>query len=780
MASGVEVGRAYVTVLPNATGFASTLQSQVSSQVAPVGTSAGKDISTKLGDALKSGAMVVGGAAAATLGVALTKGWQRLTAIDTAKQKLLGLKMPAETVDQVMKNALNSVKGTAYGLGDAATVAASAVASGVKPGQDLERTLKLVADAAFIGGSSMGEMGAIFNKVAATGKVQGEVIQQLGERGVPIIQLLAKELGVSTEKVMEMSREGSISFDDFRNAMESGMGGAALKSGQTFQGAMDNVMASLGRMGANLLSGFFPQIKGGLNDLLGNMQTFEPVFTQIGKAAADGLKMILENIGPISTAAAWLAGILGTVLLPVLISAGVQGAIAWAKSTAAAITGAASQYAAHVKTVAGWVLSGAAAIKSGAETVAIWVMLKAEAIKSTAIQIAQLARQAAAWVASKAVMLAQAAATGAVTAAQWLLNAAMNANPIGLIILAVVALVGAFIYLWNTNEGFRNFFIGAWNAIVAAVQQVVTWFQSNVLPVLQAVWDGILAGVQFLVNAVITYFRFYYDVTMAIWNAVASFLTAAWSAISGAAMAAWNAIVAFLTGAWAKISTTVSNAASAVVSFLGKAWSTVTSAVSSAWNSVVSTISGAVSKFTTAVNDGIAKVVGWFSSLWSKIKSAIGDIGGRLLSVGRDMVEGIWQGISNGYSWITGKIRAWVGDVVAFFKRVFGIGSPSKLMRNEVGRWVGEGAIEGVYDTLGSAERAADALAEALTPSLAPVVGSVGLTGTGASVAGSGAASVSYGDVTVEISLDDLEQFRTLAAFLGDIDRKVQQGVTSN
>lgn len=58
------------------------------------------------------------------------------------------------------------------------------------------------------------------------------------------------------------------------------------------------------------------------------------------------------------------------------------------------------------------------------------------------------------------------------TAAQWLWNAALSANPIGLIIIGIAALVAGFIYLWNNVEGFRNFWIAVWDAIVVAAAWV--------------------------------------------------------------------------------------------------------------------------------------------------------------------------------------------------------------------------------------------------------------------------------------------------------------------
>lgn len=65
------------------------------------------------------------------------------------------------------------------------------------------------------------------------------------------------------------------------------------------------------------------------------------------------------------------------------------------------------------------------------------------------------------------------------TAAQWAWNAAVNANPIGLIIIAVAALVAAIVLLWQNNEGFRDWVIGAWDAIKGAFVAVWDWVSQN-------------------------------------------------------------------------------------------------------------------------------------------------------------------------------------------------------------------------------------------------------------------------------------------------------------
>jgi hypothetical protein len=97
-----------------------------------------------------------------------------------------------------------------------------------------------------------------------------------------------------------------------------------------------------------------------------------------------------------------------------------------------------------------------------------------------------------AWAAMQAIVKG---ATVAWTGVQWLLNAALNANPIGLVVIAIAALVGALVYAWNNSETFRNVVMAVWEGIKRAVSAVVDWFVNTALPFLQGVWDGITSGV---------------------------------------------------------------------------------------------------------------------------------------------------------------------------------------------------------------------------------------------------------------------------------------------
>jgi len=241
---------------------------------------------------LKVGAVTAGGAIVGTLGTALFKGFNRLKGIEQATAKLKGLGHSGATVQKIMDNALASVQGTAFGLDEAATVAATTVAAGVKPGKELEKTLKLVGDAATIAGVDLTSMSSIFGKVAASNKIQGDVIAQLNDAGIPIVQLLGKELGTTAEETLKLASEGKVNFATFQKAMQKGLGGAALESGKTVSGAFANMQAALGRLGAKLLGPAFASLPAFLSGLTERLDSLGPVAEKVGKVVGAAFSKI--------------------------------------------------------------------------------------------------------------------------------------------------------------------------------------------------------------------------------------------------------------------------------------------------------------------------------------------------------------------------------------------------------------------------------------------------------------------------------------------------------
>lgn len=288
--------------------------SRMPREVRKAGIDAGKQFHGSFADSskrlIKGGLVAAGLTGGALFGAALKKGFGRLSAIEDAEAKLTGLGHSAKTVDKIMVNALNSVKGTAFGLDEAATVAATAVASGIKPGKELEGTLKLVADAATIGGSSLSDMGAIFSEVAASNKIQGDTINQLNERGIPILKLLADVTGKSQGEVRDLASKGKIDFATFQKAMEKGLGGAALDSGKTASGAFKNMGAAFGRVGAALLKDVFPKIGEGITGVTTMLDDILPAAEDLGKAIGDVIKSeeMKTAVGELKTAIQNLTG----------------------------------------------------------------------------------------------------------------------------------------------------------------------------------------------------------------------------------------------------------------------------------------------------------------------------------------------------------------------------------------------------------------------------------------------------------------------------------------
>lgn len=136
--------------------------------------------------------------------------------------------------------------------------------------------------------------------------------------------------------------------------------------------------------------------------------------------------------------------------------------------------------------------------------------------------------------------------------------------------------------------------------------------------------------------------------------------------------------------------------------------------------SVVSFFSQLPGRIGTFLTNAISRVVTWAVNLAAKGRAAasklvttvvngVKGLPGKMLSVGTDLVKGIGQGITSGYTWLKNRITEFVGDVTSFIKRVFKIGSPSRLMADEVGKWLPRGIGVGIDE---DAHYATDALSD--------------------------------------------------------------------
>lgn len=313
-----ESATAYVSIIPSAREFGADLARQI--DPTGLGTSLGNQVSGGLSSSLKRGLQGAAtgtiAAAAAAIGASLVKGFARLTSIDQATAKLRGLGNSAEDITKIMDNALGAVRGTAFGLDAASTVAAAAVASGIKPGKDLEGVLKTIADTATIAGASMEDTGAIFNSVAARGKLQGDDLMQLQSRGVPVLAFLAKHYGITAQAASDMVSKGSVDFENSAAAMQENLGGAALSSGDTFTGAMANVFASLGRIGANLEKGFFPKLAPLFQTITSATGPLEDRAGALGSMLGEKINPVLDRLSNLLTNGTNAFKGMGSVLAP--------------------------------------------------------------------------------------------------------------------------------------------------------------------------------------------------------------------------------------------------------------------------------------------------------------------------------------------------------------------------------------------------------------------------------------------------------------------------------
>lgn len=299
------------------------------------------------------------------------------------------------------------------------------------------------------------------------------------------------------------------------------------------------------------------------------------------------------------------------------------------------------------------------------------------------------------------------------------LGAVFMANPIGFIIGLLAALVAGLIYAYNHSEKFREIVNSAFEKVKEIVGNVV-----------QALVDFFTVTIPNAISSMIDWFA-------KLPENIANFVNMVWTTVS-----TW--VSNMVTKALELGSQFVSNILNFfntlperigyIIGFvLGKIvqwgidlYKFATTEIPKFVNTVIKFISELPGKIWNWLVQAFNKVVQWGSDMVSKGKQAardlvrtiadtISELPGKMVSIGSDIVSGIWNGIKNAKDWLVGKCKDFASGIVDGFKSALHINSPSKVMANVVGKAIPEGIAKGINDNASYATEATDKLTDDLT-----------------------------------------------------------------
>ena len=313
------------------------------------------------------------------------------------------------------------------------------------------------------------------------------------------------------------------------------------------------------------------------------------------------------------------------------------------------------------------------------------------------------AKDAIAKGASTAATIAQNVATKAAAAGQWLLNAAMSANPIGIVVIAIAALVAGFIALYNKSETFRNAVNALWDAVKGAFTKIGQTIGNIVKAVgekfteikekIGAVWDGIkekasaawetiknivTVGIMLIgqiisagIQIITLPFRF-------IWENCKDVLIAAWDKIKSVVSGALDAVKGFISDKLTAAKETVSNIAGGIKDALGTAWSTIKDTASNAWETVKNTVkekaeaaktaaANAFNAMDEATGGKLSAIRDKAAETWNNVK----DTAGNLMEIARANVGEKLDAMKSAYDSAGGGIKGVVAGAMAGVQSTF-------------------------------------------------------------------------------------------------------------
>ena len=672
----------------------------------------------------------------ATVFKAASKGWDlisgsigkataRLDAMQKAKQVIGVLAGSSEKAAKVVNNLSDAVTDTAYGLDTAATSTQKLATSGL----GLDKSTRIVKDmmdaVSFYGDGTNETLANTVDAIAkmnASGKISADQWQRLTDAGIPVLKIFAEKTGKSMAEVSDAFSKGQISAQEFNDvlmdALENGtesfpaVAGKAKEMAGSFATSLTNMSARIAIGIANIITAF--------NDFLADnsLSTIQEMIANFGSVIRDGLNWIAEEVPKVLNAIkeffaptaeaikaatekiqeAWNS-VRDTIaqkldsndsldfvksalerirdILPILVEKVGEFVAAFIENLPNIID--------KVQTVADTIQGLMPLIAAVAGAFAAWKGIKAVSDIAKTIGDAGKKIKAFGSLVSKGSGLidglAYAASSGTGVFASMAesftlaggglsgLSAALGVigGPITLVVVAIGALVAAFVYLWNTSDGFREFWINLWDGIKETTGQVVGFILGKLIEWGASLVQFVTQDIPQFITGVVEWFT---QLPGMVWT--------------------WLLETINKTAEW--VSQMIQKAVQAGRDFVSNAINFISQLPGKVWTWLSSTISNAASFASQFVQQAIQAGQNFFNGIVNKVR----EIPGQMLSIGSDIVGGIKRGINNAWSGLTGWLGNMAKGLIDGVKGALGIGSPSRLFADRIGKWIPAGITLGV------------------------------------------------------------------------------------
>lgn len=456
----------------------------------------------------------------------------------------------------------------------------------------------------------------------SNGKIDAETWNSLIDAGLgPALNALAKTMNMTTGEMKEGLSKGTISVEQFQDSLIelNKNGGGGLSSLQKIaQDSTKGISTSIANMKTAVSRGV-ANVVTGIDKALAktNFKSISNIINQIGSSMEAGLNKLVEKIPGIINFITRLVEVIKT-LAPVIVSAA----------------------------------AGFAAF-----SVVISIQSKINAVTKA--------------------FKAWKAATEGVTLAQKLLNAAMAMNWVGIIIAAIAALVAGFIYLWNTNEDFRNFWIGLWDSITEAVSKAVDWIKKawdNTVKWFSDTWQSIKDGANGLWDGITGTVQGAVDTVKNAWNSITEFFSNLWNGVTTTSTNTWGTIVSSVTGAWEQVKAVFAGFIEflnpifqPMIEFFSGLWEQVKTIFTAAWEVIKTIVMGPVLLIIDLITGNFNQFKEDFAMLWQTLATAIQTIVQTFVNIVVGFyksffqtVVNIWNAIVDGVKSLWSSFTTWV------------------------------------------------------------------------------------------------------------------------